>query len=366
MNGARNQVNVGNLDRNMQPLLVKDDGMNWLDPKQSPFCINGFAWINEEKIYRRLPLKPQYDITEPVDILADSTAGGQIRFRTNTRKLAIKVTLKGKANMFHMPATGQCGFDCYIGEPGEQVFCSVSRYEHTEDHYEVVLFERANQSMLSITLHFPLYQGVDEVIIGIDAEASVLAPPNYKDEKKLIFYGTSILQGGCASRPGMAYTNIMSRRINREFINLGFSGNGKGEANMARIIREIDNPGCLVLDYEPNCVSTELYKETLPRFIQIYREKHPEIPILVVSKFPYAQEIIDPQLYRERLERLEFQNLLILRLQQEGDTNIYFYDGTDLLGEQWQEKTVDGTHPTDLGFLSMANNLSPVVEKIMI
>ncbi|MBS4197540.1 SGNH/GDSL hydrolase family protein [Lederbergia citri] len=366
MNKASSQVKVGNLDRNMQPHIVEACEINWIDPRKPPFRINGFAWLNEEKVYRRLPKHPLYEITEPVDFLADSTAGGQIRFRTNTRKLAIKVKLKGKANMFHMPATGQCGFDCYIGEPGEQVFCSVSKYEHTEDHYEVVLFEREEQSLLSITLHFPLYQGVNEVLVGIDTDANIAAPPDYMDEKKLIFYGTSILQGGCASRPGMAYTNIMSRRINREFINLGFSGNGKGEVNMAHIISEIENPACLVLDYEPNCVSTELYRETLPRFIQVYREKYPDTPILVVSKFPYAQEKINRQLLQERLERLDFQKQLIQKLQQEGDKHIYFCEGTNILGDLWQEKTVDGIHPTDLGFLSIADNLTPVVEKIMI
>ncbi|WP_230200215.1 SGNH/GDSL hydrolase family protein [Bacillus niameyensis] len=364
-NVEQTQINVEKLDKNMGIKEIQDNKMVWYDPKESPFQINGFAWLQEEKIYRRLPKQPKYEIPEQVDILANCTAGGQIRFQTNAVKLAIKVKLQGKANMNHMPATGQCGFDCYIGEPGKQQFCSVTKYDHTQDHFEVALFERNENDLINVTLHFPLYQGVEEVWIGMNHQASIQAPPEYDNDKKLIFYGTSILQGGCASRPGMAYTNILSRRINQEFINLGFSGNGKGEANLARLISEINDPACLVLDYEPNCVSTQLYKETLPKFIEIYREVHPEVPILVISKFPYSQEIVNHDLYRERMDRLEFQKQLIQKSQESGDEKIYFYEGTHLLGSHWDEKTVDGVHPTDLGFMSMADQLTSVIEKIL-
>lgn len=358
-------IQVEKLDKHMKAHTVTEDSLQWHNPKQSPFEINGFAWFKEEEIFRRLPLQPKYEVTEAVDILANCTAGGQVRFRTNSKKLAVKVRLQGKANMFHMPATGQCGFDCYIGEPGEQRFAGVTKYDHTQEQYEVTLFERQEEDSVLITLNFPLYQGVKELWIGLQAGSAIQPPPPYPSEKRLIFYGTSILQGGCASRPGMAYTNILSRTLNREIINLGFSGNGKGEANMAKLIREIEDPACLVLDYEPNCVSTALYKETLPRFIQLYREVHAEVPILVISKYPYAHEIVNPALREDRLERLSFQKQLIQQLQEAGDQRLYFYDGTDLLGENGHEKTVDGSHATDLGFMSIAEKLTPILQKIV-
>ncbi|GIN69972.1 hydrolase [Bacillus sp. J14TS2] len=365
MSGNKQTIQVEKLDNHMKANSINGGSLQWHDPKQSPFKISGFAWLKEEQGFRRLPKQPRYEVTEAVDILANCTAGGQLRFRTNSQKLAVKVTLQGKANMFHMPATGQCGFDCYIGEPGEQRFAGVTKYDHTQEQYEVTLFERQEEDSVLITLNFPLYQGVKELSIGLQPGATIQSPPAYKSRKRLIFYGTSILQGGCASRPGMAYTNILSRKFNREFINLGFSGNGKGEANMAKLIREIEDPACLVLDYEPNCVSTALYKETLPRFIQLYREAHSEIPILVISKYPYAHEIVNSTLRKDRLERRSFQQQLVQDLQRAGDQHLYFYDGTDILGENAHEKTVDGSHATDLGFISMAEKLTPVFQEIL-
>lgn len=358
-------LNVEELDEDMKLQVAKGDQMKWFDPREKPFKINGFAWLKNKKQFRRLPEQSETNISDPVDLLANCPAGGQFRFQTNAKKLTVKVSLAGKANMHHMTAVGQCGFDCYIGEPTDQLFCNASRYDHLHQEYEFTFFERHNNDHMNITLNFPLYQGVDQVQVGIDKDAYVAAPPEYDSDKKIIFYGTSITQGGCATRPGMAYTNILSRRFNQEFINLGFSGNGKGEESMARLISEIENPALLVLDYEPNCVSTELYMETLPRFIQTYREVHSEVPILLLSQFPYAAEAIDKYLYEDRLKRLDFQKTLIEQLKQKGDKHIYFYEGKNLLPDYQDECTVDGVHPTDLGFMSIADRLTPILEKIL-
>lgn len=364
MTKEKKSVDIGKIDENMKIQTVNPNAITWHDPKQPPFQISGFAWFEQEREYIRLPKNPKWPVREPVAYLATNTAGGQIRFRTDATKLAVRVKLKGLANMNHMPATGQCGFDCYIGEPGNQKFVNATRYDHTKDEYDITLFERDNNDLVTITLNFPLYQGVEEVYVGLNQNALVEPPPKYDSDKKLIFYGTSILQGGCASRPGMAYTNIMSRHINLEFINLGFSGNGKGDESLARLISEIENPGLLVLDYEPNC-TTEMYKETLPRFIEIYRQTHPTVPILVISKFPYAGEVVNRGLYEERMERLVFQKQLIEELRANGEQNIHFYEGTHLLGEDGHEKTVDGVHPTDIGFMEIAQKLIPVVKELI-
>src|SRR5690606_310097 len=151
---------------------------------------------------------------------------------------------------------------------------------------------------------------------------------SYVSDKKVIVYGTSITQGGCASRPGMMYTNILSRRIPLEFLNLGFSGNGKGEPEVAEIIAQIDNPACLVVDYEGNCVSTELFRQTLPEFIKIYREAHPLTPILIVSRIPYAREQLTPHLNEMRMERMQFEKELVKERREQGDLNIYFFEGS--------------------------------------
>lgn len=366
MKKAHKAINVEALDKDMQLNVQHSEHLKWYDPRKSPFQMSGFGWSDPKQDYRRLPTKQlKSGIPDAVDQLAECTSGGQIRFQTNASTLSIKVELPGKANMNHMSAMGQCGFDCYLGEPGEQRFHSAVRYKHTEQAYEFIFFEREKTNNLTVTLNFPLYQGVHSVLIGVDLAANISTPPVYQSDEKVIFYGTSITQGGCASRAGMSYTNILSRRFNQEFINLGFSGNGKGEGYMAQLLSEIENPACLVLDYEPNCVSTEMYFRTLPKFIETYRGVHPTTPILVISQFPYAVEKVDEKVKTERLRRLDFQSQLIKQLRENGDQHIYFQAGTTILGDYLEEGTVDGIHPNDLGFMAMADSLTPVLKEIL-
>ncbi|MDQ0888360.1 hypothetical protein QFZ81_003448 [Paenibacillus sp. V4I9] len=365
MQNQQQPVNAVQLDANMRIQQSGDNHFNWYSPLEKPFHIAGFGWLYEEKLYRRLPTKPDWKLSEAVDQLANCTAGGQIRFETYATSLSVKVKLTGTANMYHMTATGQCGFDCYIGGPGEQLYYGTTVYDHTLSEYEAVFFKDMARESRIITLNFPLYQGVEEVWIGLDREAQIAPPPAYENSGKIIVYGTSITQGGCAARPGMAYTNILSRRINREFLNLGFSGNGKGEPELAQILSNISDPACLILDYEANCVSTELLQRTLPEFIQIYRDKHPLTPILVISSITYAKEKFHDQMAQDRANRKQVQLRTVEQRRELGDANIYFYDGSNLLGEDAHECTVDGVHPTDLGFLRMANGLTPVLQKIL-
>lgn len=366
--GAQSRaVDAQKLDPNMALANTENVGLQWHTPKEQPFRLSGFAWFAQDGVYRRLPVQPAHEIPPAVDSLANSTAGGQIAFRTDSKRLVVRVVLAGKANMYHMPSTGQCGFDLYIGAPGEQRYCSTTRYNHKESEYEAVLFDYPDMSEeRHITLNFPLYQGVKEVSIGLEPGASLLAPLPYRSPKKVVIYGTSITQGGCAARPGMAYSNILSRRIPLEFVNLGFSGNGRGEPEMARVIAEIADPALLVLDYEANSVSVELLTKTLPEFIRIYREVHPNVPILVVSKIRYAREVFDPALLQRRLEMKRVQQGNVERCRSEGDAHIHFFDGEQLLGpDNFEECTVDGVHPTDLGFLRMADTLTPVIRELV-
>lgn len=365
INLSNEKPSIDELDEHMSLDSSVDQSITWHDPTSLPFRISGFAWFDQDKEFRRLPVNPKHDISDELHNLADCTAGGQIQFRTNATHIAVKVKLDAIANMHHMPAVAQCGFDCYIGEVKQQQFVNVTMYNHRKVEYEVTLIERDVTDKIDVTLNFPLYMGVERVHVGLNNRAKISAFPAYESDEKIIFYGTSITHGGCASRPGMAYPNILSRQFNLECINLGFSGNGKGEANMAKIISEIENPAVLVLDYEPNCMSTALYKETLPKFIATYREVHKSIPILLVSKFPYAGELVNPSLRNERLERLDFQKALVKRLIAEGDDNLYFLDGTTMLGDYSNEGTIDGIHPTDLGFMQIAKTLDPVLRDIL-
>ncbi|MFA7186039.1 MAG: SGNH/GDSL hydrolase family protein, partial [Victivallales bacterium] len=223
-------------------------------------------------------------------------------------------------------------------------------------------FQFPESIMREITLYFPLYNGVEKLSVGLDKNAAIAAPKPFIDDGPIVVYGTSIAQGGCASHPGMCYSNILSRKLNRPFINLGFSGNGKGEPEVAEHISRIKDPAMFILDYEAN-VLPERMAETLPGFIRILRGKHPTTPILVVSKVAYAREVFDEgeKNKRESSKKIEREN--VEKFRAAGDKNIHFIDAGLFQGEDFWECTVDGGHPTDLGFYRMAENLLPEIEK---
>jgi hypothetical protein len=360
-------INVQELDPNMKPPEPQTESIKWYSPLEAPFRIAGFAWLEQEGLYRRMPQSPSHLLSHGVQSLANCTAGGQVKFRTSSPKLFVKVVLAGIANMYHMPATGQCGFDCYIGEPGEQKYISTTRYDPNQIEFSAPLFEWSNagSEMRMITLNFPLYQGVKELQIGLTSDAEVAGPAPFADDRKVIVYGTSITQGGCASRPGMCFTNILSRSIPREFINVGFSGNGRGEPEVAHVLAQIERPALLVLDYEGNAGQPEQYQQTLPAFIRIYRERHATVPILVISKIRFAKERFDPVLAQLAEDRKQIARETVAAFADAGDQHIVFFDGSTLLGEDYEECTVDGGHPTDLGFVRMAEGLAPTFRQLL-
>ncbi|WP_245640199.1 SGNH/GDSL hydrolase family protein [Paenibacillus dakarensis] len=361
----RDVVSPHELDQNMKINSVVTDGLTWYSPLEEPFRISGLAWMKEDRVYRRLPVAPDYPIPAPVDRLADCTSGGQIHFRTNSSSITVRVSLAAGSSMYHMPATGECGMDVYYGGPGSWLFAGTASFQPGIEEYESRLFQCNNNEMRSFILNMPLYRGVKEIWIGVEPDAEVLPPDAYDSDKRIIVYGTSITQGGCAARPGMSYTNILSRRIHQEFINLGFSGNGKGEPELAHLITQIDNPECFIIDYEANSGGTEPYRKSLPVFIEILREAYPNVPIILVSRFPYAAEAFKPELLQERLERRDFQIELVEKLKEAGDQRLTFVDGASLISSRTDEATVDGVHPTDFGFMQMADNLEPVLRRVL-
>ncbi|WP_143316771.1 SGNH/GDSL hydrolase family protein [Clostridium sp. HBUAS56017] len=362
----REKFDASKVDVNMKISDYVKEDLNWYSPFNKPFRILGFQWINEEHIYRRLPTTPKYKISEGVDAGANCTAGGQIRFKTDSTSISIKVKLSGAANMYHMAATGQCGFDCYIGYGEMPIFCSSTKYDHTKDEYQYEFYNNPEDKRIKdIILNFPLYQGVREVLVGLDSEAYLYNPKELNNENKIVFYGTSITQGGCASRPGMCYTNILSRKLNMECINLGFSGNGKGEVEIAEIINTINNVSCIVIDYEANCITTELYRATLPKFIEKLREKDKDVKILLLPMVYSSKDLFYKQNKINKEERLIFMKEVYEDFRNKGDKNIHFYDIRKAIGEDFYEATVDGVHPTDYGFYIMAKVLYKEIIKII-
>lgn len=366
MKPRQRDVGIAKYDRLMRVGGLHLEGIEWRSPKEPPFRLVGFPWIARDDVYRRMPLKPSHPLPEAVDALANCTAGGQIGFRTDSGRLAIAVHLAGPSTMDHMPATGQSGFDGYVGLPFRQRYLATTRMAPSRRQYAHLLFDLPSGELRSVTLNFPLYQGVKKVLVGLDAGARLLPPPPFEDERPIVIYGTSITQGGCASRPGMAWTNILSRRLNRPVVNLGFSGSGRGEPEVARVIAEIPDPAMFVLDYEANAGALKMLRKSFPVFLRILRRTHPRVPILVITKNRYAIENFSPEARRARLANRDFQRNVVRTLHAKGDRHLFFHDGSTVLGaDDWEEFAVDGVHPTDFGFSRIAGALLPTFRSIL-
>lgn len=344
-----------------------DSSIVWHDPKKRPFSIHGLCAVETDGIYRRLPVQTPYPLPQAVDQLASCTSGGQLRFSTDSPSFSLRVKLKNAfEDLSHMAVTGQSGFDVYVNQSGIWQYYRTAIPPLREIDYHSVIWDlrnepNANVGLKEIMVNFPLYKGVEELWVGLEEGAHINGPTSFDAKGKIIFYGSSITQGGCASRPGMSYTNIISRRINMEMINLGFSGSGKGEKEVAYAIRKMKDPACLVLDYEANC-TPELYENTLETFIGIYREWHQHVPIIVLSRIPYSYEGLD---FTDFLRRRAHSMKCVEFFRNKGDVNLHFLDGSTLLGNQWHECTVDGVHPNDYGFMKMADGIELCLRQIL-
>ena len=358
------KIDIRKIDKAMDFEEKTFDGMDWYSADDKPFKLDGLYWRKKGGVFRRLPKSVK--ISEGVDSLAWKTAGAMLRFRTDAAEIRVSAAMWYNSRMDHMALVGSMGFDLYVGSGTDKIYYGSSRFDAAKDEYNVTVFKNEQERKIrEFTLHFPLYSGVEKFSIGLSEGAKVYPPSPWSDDRPIVVYGTSIQQGGCASRPGMCHTNILSRKLNRPFINLGFSGSGKGEPEMAHTIATIKNPAMIILDYDANAQSDGL-KKTLSTFTDIIREKHPEVPILLVSKLPYAYEFHgDMQYDAERIALTSIHIGEVQRRRAMGDKNIHFLDGMTLYGADPSECTVDGCHATDLGFYMIAKNMEVVIRNIL-
>lgn len=335
--------------------------IQYYDANQFPLL--GKISENTETRYERLPACLK-DVTRPgVWNLGKNSAGLAVRFKTNSTQIAAKWEVLNDLYMNHMSATGIKGLDLYVWDKKKWTFVKSAR--PTGKHNEVVVIENMKSLEREFMLYLPLYDGIISLNIGIDSTKTISSPslPYPSSKNPIVVYGTSITQGGCATRPGMAYTNIIMRRMNREFINLGFSGNGKLDYEIAELIAKKNNASFIVLDFVANASSEQIQEKTIP-FVDIIRKSIPDAPILLIETTIFQNALYDQKKYAELIDRNK--NLMIqYEKLQNKYKNIFYLSAEDMLGSDG-EATVDGCHFTDIGFLRFSEHLFEEIKKIEI
>ena len=306
----------------------------------------------KENRYDRLPISYKEIVREPVWDLSKSSAGMSIRFLSNSKSINVKWTILNNLKMNHMAETGIKGVDLYFKNKDNWQYLNTGRPDGIKN--ESTLINNMSEEMREFKIFLPLYDGVVNIEVGIDSN-SVIKKPLKNRNKPIIFYGTSITQGGCASRPGMAHTNIISRKLDLDCINFGFSGNGRMEQPIAKLMSE-SKPLFYVIECMPNMENQEnVTNKTIP-LVNTIRENNPEAPIVFVENFIPTSPILD----EKRENEIRGMNLALKteyqKMISDGYNNIFYIESKNAIGND-NEGTVDGVHFTDLGFLRYADFL---------
>jgi hypothetical protein len=326
-------------------------------PHFAPFSIYGIA-PNPEGVYCRLPMGFLPECSEGVQTLAWHLAGACVRFSTDSDGIAVVWKLKEKGNMAHFTACGQSGLQLF--EESDTGIRQIKNFIPAMDdgcgcRLEQSAYVALPGGMRSYALYLPLYNGLDELLIGI-SPAAKLAPGRIPAvEKPILYYGSSITQGGCASKVGNCYNSIVARRLDAAQWNLGFSGNGKGEENMARYIASQDM-SVFVMDYDHNATTLEDLQATHEKMFRTIREAQPDLPVILMSRPKHI--LTETEEKRRVIIDTTYKNALAA-----GDKNVYFLDGPALTALCGTDGTVDHAHPTDFGFASMAKAIGDLIEQ---
>ncbi len=347
-------MDISKIDKNFKvETKIEREGLTFYDIDQAPFKIHGVYRDGDH--YVRLPAEVAKSVNNGVFGLHTHTAGGRVRFVTNSPYVAISVKLNNANKMSHFAFTGSIGCDMYSGT---RYIDTIVPPTSVTTEYEGVINVPFSEER-EYTVNMPLYSGIDKMYIGIKEGSVLKTAPDYEIAKPVVYYGSSVTQGGCASRPGNAYQNIISRELDCDFINLGFSGSARAEDEIANYIASLDM-SAFVYDYEYNTASFEHYQNTHERMFKIIREANPTTPIVMVSR---------PKYYLTPSERRFFEEVLMVTYNNAvaaGDKNVYYIDGMTLFAPEMREAAlVDNVHPTDVGFLGMAQVIGAKLKEIL-
>jgi len=346
--------------------------IHWWNPQNAGFhVIEGQGWPDEmQGAYFRLPPRAKSTVRNAVWNLSQNASGLMIRFRTNASQIIVRYVVKSRFGMNHMPPTGVSGLDLYAKNSDGRWLWSAGRYAFADTivcrFKNINPNDRYHKLGREYRLSLPLYNTVAWMEIGVPDKA-LFSPLPVRAEKPIVVYGTSIAHGACASRPGMAWPNILAREMDRPLINLAFSGNGRLEPELINLMNELD-PEIYILDCLPNLWNQHMYstEEVFKRIIESVRSlknNHPGVPVLLTDHDGYADGSINRIRRKAYLDVNKVQAEAFAQLKSEGFTGIYRLTRKEI--NMPLDAMVDGTHSSDLGMQYYANAYEKKLREIL-
>ena len=334
--------------------------MRWIDFPDDEIQVCGLPWFTESapKLWR-FPERFRDRIPEDVFDGGKQTAGARLRFRTDSGSLSIRAIYPKFGIRTNMTSFTAHGVSAYVDG-----LCWSAKIPGPDGgEAELGLFSGADREMRDVCLYLPLYGPIEMLAIGVDDDASFESPTPFAVDGPAIFYGTSITQGGCASRPGLSHQATVGRALNIDYANYGFSGKGRCERELAEALAEA-KASCFVLDVGQN-TSVEMLDERFRTFVDVLREAQPETPLLATSPIFYNAALWSRG-HREQVDaKREIIRTAIQGRKDAGDVNAHLLEAADYHGGDVTDGAVDGGHPNDLGFARMAEGLRPKLAEIL-
>lgn len=347
-------------------LIYAQETNNIVYTDAKAFPLYGKCVENTSARYERLPAEFKESLRPSVWHLGHNSAGLYIRFRSDSPSIYARWESSSEYIMNHQTPAGTRGLDLYaIDNEGKWRFAGCGRPDIKSVSTTAEIIANMEPRMREYMLYLSLYNGVKTLEIGVEKGYSLEMPAVDRplSGRPVVMYGTSILQGGCANRPGMAHTSIISRSLDREVVNLGFSGNALLDMDIARLMAKVENPSLFVLDYVPNA-SAQMIDEKGEEFFRIIRDSHPDVPVIFVEDPEFTSCYFDLKIREEVQKKNISQMKLYEKLKGRGEKRIYYVSSKGMIGDD-AEATVDGVHFTDLGMVRYASHLLPVMRKAL-
>ena len=362
-------MSTANLDPRLEGNELSPKGTLWRNARDSVFSLHGVFYDKDEGLYRRVPKEIAETVSKGVAILSRHTSGGRIRFLTDSPFISLKASLPAFKPLANMPITLSHGFSLFTNGKFEQRFSPkfdeiVDGVDFTSPLESTISFESSydffntGKELKLCEIFFPLYGGVRNLEIGLAGDATIKRAPDYKIKRPLVFYGSSITQGACVSRPGNDYLAILSRMLDADYINLGFSGNGNAENEIINYVGSID---ASLFAYDYNLYDNRP-KRILPPHLSIYerlRANNPSTPILFHDKPFFEYDTT----YKRRRDLIKESYIAAKKM---GDELVGLVETEALFGKEERDLCVaDQSHPNDLGALRMASAFYPIVKELI-